>query len=183
LETIVGSELKSKLKANKITWQPDKKSWNMEFYQLRTFEGNKETWSNGTNKDTVLELTPKDFESKYLLHETFTLDELNKHINLLRDRESENVQAYLTEKYERYNYPFAVIILTIIGVIVSAKKSREGAGFQIAFGFVLAFVYIIFVIMSRSFAQIGGMGPLLASWLPNIVFSFIGVVMYKTVPR
>jgi lipopolysaccharide export LptBFGC system permease protein LptF len=27
------------------------------------------------------------------------------------------------------------------------------------------------------------MNPILAVWVPNIVFSFIGVVLYKTVPK
>lgn len=183
LETIEGNDLKKKLKASRIVWQPEKKSWLMDYYQVRTFDGNNETWTTGTNKDTILDLTPKDFESKYLLHETFTMQELDNYINLLKERGAENMEVYLTEKYERYAYPFAIIILTIIGVIVSARKTREGVGFQIAFGFLLAFIYILFVIMSRSLAQVGGMGPLLASWMPTIIFTGVGLIMYKTVPR
>jgi lipopolysaccharide export system permease protein len=56
-------------------------------------------------------------------------------------------------------------------------------GLQIAIGFVLAFVYILFFIMSKSVAQVGSLNPILAVWLPNIVFSIIGTVMYFTVPR
>jgi len=73
--------------------------------------------------------------------------------------------------------------LTLIGVILSARKSREGVGFQIAVGFALAFVYIIFYITSRTIAQAGSMDPLLACWLPNIIFTFIGIVLYKSVPK
>ncbi len=76
-----------------------------------------------------------------------------------------------------------MIILTLIGVIVSARKARGGVGLQIAIGFVLAFVYILFFIMSKSVAQVGSLNPILAVWLPNLIFSIIGVVMYFTVPR
>ena len=133
--------------------------------------------------DTVIDLYPKDFESTYLLHETLNMEELNRYIAQQQMRGAENLEVFLIEKYERYTYPFAVIILTIIGVIVSARKSREGAGFQIAFGFILAFVYILFVVMSRSMVSAGGIGPLLAAWLPNLIFTAIGAIMYKTVPR
>jgi lipopolysaccharide export system permease protein len=183
LETIEGNQLKSKLKSNRIVWQPKKNSWLLDKYVVRQFNGNKETVIRGENKDTVINLLPKDFGSTYQLQETFTMSELNNYIDELKDRGSENIEVYLIEKYERYTYPFAIIILTVIGVIVSARKAREGVGFQIAFGFLLAFIYILFVLMSRGIASVGSIGPLLASWIPNIIFSCIGIVMYKTVPR
>jgi lipopolysaccharide export system permease protein len=183
LETVDGIELLSKLKTNKIIWQPDKEAWLLDKYTIREFKDGKEIINSGFNKDTVINLSPADFEDNNSLHETFTLPELEDYIKKLQDRGAENTEVYLTEKYERYTYPFAIIILTIIGVIVSARKSREGTGFQIAFGFLLAFIYIIFVIMSRSMAQVGSMGPLMAAWIPNIIFSVIGMIMYKTVPR
>lgn len=90
---------------------------------------------------------------------------------------------FVTEKTERYTYPFAIVILTIIGVIVSARKSRQGTGVQIAFGFALAIIYILFVILSRTVSQFGSVGPVTAAWTPNIIFTFIGYIMYKTLPR
>jgi lipopolysaccharide export system permease protein len=183
LETIENNQLKSKLKSNRITWQYDKNSWKLDNYVVRKFEGGKETVTRGANKDTVINLLPKDFASTYQLHETFTMSELDNYIDELKERGSENIEIYLIEKYERYTYPFAIVILTAIGVIVSARKTREGAGFQIAFGFLLAFIYILFVLMSRGIASVGSISPMLSAWIPNIIFSCIGVVMYKTVPR
>ena len=183
LETIVGNELQTKLKSDKISWDEQKKKWVLENYTLRKFNKTKEILIHGLILDTILDLHPADFESKYELHTTLTMDELNSYIKQQKLRGAENIEVFLTEKYERYAYPFAVMILTIIGVIVSSRKSREGAGFQIAFGFMLAFVYIIFVIMSRNMVTAGGVTPLLAAWLPNLIFSAIGFLMYKTVPR
>lgn len=183
LENITGTNLNAKITANKISWVPEKRAWRLSNYSYRTFNGMHETLRKGYQMDTVINISPKDFENNYLLHETFTLPELEKYISDLKEKGAENIQIYRTEKYERYTYPFAIIILTIIGVIVSSRKSREGVGFQIAFGFLLAFVYIIFVIMSRSIASVGSIGPLMAAWIPNIIFSGIGVIMYKTVPK
>jgi lipopolysaccharide export system permease protein len=137
----------------------------------------------GGKKDTTLNLTPKDFDSKYQLHETFTMPELEETITKVRSRGADGIEVFLIEKYLRFANPFAMIILTIIGVVVSARKSRGGVGFQIAIGFVLAFLYILFFMMSKGIAQSGGMPPLLAVWLPNIVFSIIGLILYRTVPR
>jgi len=183
LETVEGTTMTSKLKANRIIWQEKKQAWELDNYIIRKFDGEKEKLISGLKMDTVINLLPKDFGSQYLLHETFTMTELEDYITELRERGAENIEVYLTEKYERFTYPFAIVILTVIGVIVSARKTREGAGFQIAFGFLLAFIYILFVLMSRGLAGVGSIGPLLASWIPNIVFSGIGVIMYKTVPK
>lgn len=183
LETIEDGKLKTKLKAKMLTWQPEKKTWLMDEYSIRTINGLKETLVQGSNKDTLINLTPEDFSNSYMLHETFTLTELNAYITKLKEKGVENIETYLTEKYERFTYPFAIIILTMIGVIASARKSREGSGKEIAFGFLLAVVYILFVLISQSFSNLGSMGPLMASWLPNIIFSLIGFIMYKNVPK
>jgi lipopolysaccharide export system permease protein len=183
LETIDGKDLISKLKAMRITWMPGKNKWELENYMIRSFKNGKESIQFGVRTDTTINLYPKDFESTYLLHETFTLPELKAYIQELRDKGVESVAVYEIEMYERYTYPFAIIILTVIGVVVSARKTREGAGFQIAFGFLLAFIYIIFVIMSRSIANAGTLSPLMAAWLPNLIFASIGFIMYKTLPR
>jgi lipopolysaccharide export system permease protein len=179
LETIEDKKLTSKLKAARIVWDDKKQKWHLEDYFVRTFNGDKENIYRAWKKDTSIHITPKDFEDVAMLYETFTIGELNDYIEVLSERGSENIQVYISEKYQRITYPFSIIILTIIGVMVSSKKTREGAGLPIAFGFLMAFVYIIFSITSRSMANSGVLSPFLAAWIPNIVFAVIGLVMYS----
>lgn len=183
LEKVANTQLQEKLESSRIEWQPEKESWLVRNYKHRTFNGMKETISYGDSLDTLINLQPKAFDSNYLLFETFTLPELEKFIREQKESGADDIAVYQIEKYMRFTSPFAIVILTLIGVIVSARKSRGGVGFQIAFGFVLAFVYILFFIMSRAIAQAGSIDPLLAVWLPNLVFAAVGIVMYHTVPR
>jgi lipopolysaccharide export system permease protein len=183
LENIVDNKLVAKVKADLLTWNDTIQKWNLKNYTFRTFDGDKEIIKKGESLDTVIDLSPKDFESQYMIHETMTLPELNAHIDKLTLRGAENIELFLIEKYERYTYPFAIIILTIIGVIMSARKARGGAALQISLGFILAFVYILLVIMSRSVANAGSLSPLLGAWMPNILFAIVGAILYKTVPR
>ncbi len=183
LERIEGLELKSKLEASRMIWDVKKKKWTLESYRLHTFDDRKETLKHGDKMDTLLNISPKDFESKHLYHERLTLTELDAYIKQLQLRGSDGIEIFLIEKYERYAYPFAIIILTIIGVVVSAKKTRGGTGIQIAFGFVLAFVYIFLIVMMRSFAQQGGIPPQFSAWIPNLIFCVVGFVMYKRMPK
>ena len=112
------------------------------------------------------------------------MTELNHHIDQQTLRGSADVDIYKIEKYIRFMTPFSVIILTFIGIIVSSKKSRRGSGFQIALGFMIAFVFVIAFILSRALAEANTFNnPLLAVWLPNIIFSIVSVFLYRTVPR
>jgi lipopolysaccharide export system permease protein len=184
LESIINRKLTVKTTADRFVWVPQKKCWRLETYTIRTFDSTgKENFVEGVALDTVLRLTPQDFSSDYMRYETLTTPELTDYLAEMQMRGADNTTPYQIEKYLRVTYPFAIVILTIIAVILSARKSRGGAGFQITLGLILAFVYIIFFIMSRSIAQAGFMNPLLACWLPNIVFTGIGVLLYKTVPR
>lgn len=183
LERISNNEIKEKLMSDRITWDTIRKKWTIHDYRIRNLMPGKTGIFTGVKIDTTLNLFPKDFQNKHLLHETFTLPELNRHIDLVRSRGADGIEVFLIEKYLRFANPISVIILTIIGFLVSARKSRGGVGFQIALGFSLAFIYILFFMMSKGIAEGGGMPPLLAVWLPNIVFGAVGVGLYYTLPR
>lgn len=183
LEKIVNNDLKVKLMSERIIWDSTRKKWTIHEYRIRNQEGPKSILSYGDKIDTTLNLNPRDFQNKHLLHETFTLPELERHIDLVRSRGSDGIEVFLIEKYLRFANPFSILILSIIGFLVSARKSRGGVGFQIALGFTLAFVYILFFMMSKGIAESGGMPPLLAVWLPNLIFTGIGFLLYYTLPR
>ncbi len=183
IEKISDGKLVEKLSANRIQWNQQKEKWSLASYKIYTFKDGKETFNIGGTMDTTLNIYPRHFESTRYLNETMTLKELDQYIEEQADRGIGNVAVYQNEKYERYAYPFAIIVLTVMGVIVAARKSRQGSGVQIAFGFFLAFVFILFVVMSRSVGRAGSIEPMLAAWLPNITFSIIAAIMYFTVPR
>jgi lipopolysaccharide export system permease protein len=183
LETIQGNQLLEKFEARRLEWIDSTSMWRARDWTNRRFEGMEEIYTKGMTKDTTLRITPKDFASTYSRHETLNMMELNNYINELKSRGADDVHIYQVEKYIRFMAPFTVIILTFIALIVSSRKSRGGTGYQIALGFFIAFVFIIYFVMSRAIAEAGSLPPLLAVWMPNITFTLVGLLMYHTVPR
>ncbi|NVJ86988.1 MAG: YjgP/YjgQ family permease [Algoriphagus sp.] len=183
LETIRDGQLLAKLSSDRIEWDTAKSVWTLRNWRLRELKDNGEEWSVGTELDTLLSIVPDDFGVPENHHETLKLPQLGRQIRILEDRGADNVNYYKIERYVRFMSPFAALILTFIGVIMSARKTRGGSGFQIAMGFLLAFIYILLFILSRTFAENGSDYPILAVWLPNIIFGLTGLVLYKTVPR
>lgn len=185
LEEIKDREMKWKLSAKKITWDTVNLGWQLNEWHYREFLEQGEKYKFEHLKDTLLQInmTPDDFGNLKSLEQTLTLNELSEYIEELKMRGADNIPIYQIEKYVRYMSPFTALILTFIGVILSSRKTRGGVGFQIAMGFLLAFIYIILYIAAKSNAENGSLNPILAIWFPNIVFTFIGIVLYRLVPK
>lgn len=185
LEKIEDNRLVEKLSARRATYDDSLKKWKLHDYQIRKLGIMKDqmTYAPAVPLDTSINMFPSDFTNAKNRQETLTIPQLQDYIALINSRGAEGVEIYKIEYYQRFATPFAVMILAIMGLIVSARKARGGVGLQIAIGFVLAFLYIIFYILSKGIAEAGSMNPILAVWLPNIVFTVVSVVMYFTVPR
>ena len=182
IEKIKENNLLEKLEAKSLEWNQDSSRWLVKDWKKRVFVDMEEIVTEGKELDTAINILPEDFESDYRKNETLTMTELDDHVDTLQARGADNAEVYQIEKYVRYMAPFTVIILTFIGLTVSSRKTRGGAGFQIALGFLIAFIFIIFFIFSKSIAEKSST-PILAVWIPNIVFSIVGLILYKLVPR
>jgi lipopolysaccharide export system permease protein len=112
-----------------------------------------------------------------------TYRELDDYISLLRLQGSEELKLFLIEKHRRIANPFAVFILTLIGVSLSSKKIRGGIGMNIGIGLMLSFSYILFLQFASQFSLKGNLSPLLAMWIPNIIYSIIAMVLYRLAPK
>ncbi|MGC1240126.1 MAG: LptF/LptG family permease [Chryseosolibacter sp.] len=204
LERFKDNKLIEKLTANRIEWDTVKQKWTLRDYKIRRidrvfetasrpetipgFETTKSAFSRdslirGASLDTALVIHPKEFESDYRKYDGMTLNELNSYIRTLKARGTTGVEVYEVEKYTRYSAPFTILILVFMGVIVSSRKSRGGTGLQIAVGFVLSFIFILFFTLFRTFAEAGSSPPEISVWIPNIIFALISLGMYKYVPR
>ena len=183
IERVEGTRLTEKLSADQIDWMADSSQWLLRKWQKRVITDSTEFVTVGDSLIMDLVILPKDFQSQHRLWETLTLPELSEKVDELNSRGLEGAEVYEVEKYFRYTMPFTVIVLVFIGVIVSSRKTRGGTGLQIALGFILSFIFIIFVITSRGIAEGGLINPAIAVWIPNIVFSAVGLFMYRYVPR
>ncbi len=194
IEKFEGKRLIEKLTASRIEWDTTKQKWTLHDYKIKKIDKIFETASNpsaltgesivkGTKMDTALVIHPKEFESDYRKYDGMTLPELTAYIKTLRARGSAGVEPYIVEKHTRYTSPFTIFILVFMGAIVSSRKSRGGTGLQIALGFALSFIFILFFTLFRTFAEAGSTPPQISVWIPNIVFGIISVMMYKYLPR
>lgn len=191
LERFKDNVLMEKLTAETIVWDTTKQTWTLTSWKIHRINDvfssastdTKDFMTYGQTLDTALVISPKDFENQERGYEGMTTPELEEHITKLRFRGATGVAIYEVERHIRMAAPFTTFILVFMGVTVSSRKSRGGTGLQIALGFVLAFVFILFFLLSRRFAETGSMNALAAAWTPNIIFTVISAVLYRFTPR
>jgi lipopolysaccharide export system permease protein len=182
-EKVTDGRLVYKLNADRILWDSLANQWTMERYMTRTIDGMNEKLTSGDKLDTLLNFHPSEFGQRMNFVETMDMKELNEYIEAKKLRGAEGLQFDMVEKYRRTSYPFATVILTLIGVALSSRKVRGGIGLQIGLGILLSFTYIMFMQISTTFATNGNFPPLLAVWIPNIVFTAIAIWLIRIAPK
>ncbi len=183
LEHIVDNQVTEKLSARQMIWDEEKEKWRLTSWKHWKLVNDVPIIDSGIEMDTAVAIDPAEFGNDYRRFDGMTLPELNEYIDTLKKRGASNVEVYEVEKYVRFTSPFTVLILMFMGVIVASKKSRGGTGFRIALGFFLSFVFILFFVLTKSIAEVGGLNPALTVWIPNVIFGGISMVMYKTIPK
>jgi lipopolysaccharide export system permease protein len=176
-------KLISKLYSGRVTYDTTLKKWSTGNYILREIKGNEEVITLGTKIDTALIIKPVDFSRDPGFVGTMTYTELDDYIDQLRLQGSDVLKVFLIEKHRRFANPFAVFILTLIGVSLSSRKVRGGIGMNIGIGLALSFSYILFQQFTSQFSLKGSLGPGLAMWIPNILYSIIAMVLYRLAPK
>lgn len=183
LEKFSGDDLKEKLIADKITWDSLKNKWKIENYSIRKIDGLKESMSSGVLKDTTLDMRPKDFEIYDNIYQAMNMRELNDRIKKEEIRGTGVMVDLQLEKYKRFVYPLSAYILTLMGVSLSSRKVRGGIGLPLGIGIFLSFAYIIFIQFANMFALKGGLPPIIAVFVPNVIFGILGIYLLVKAPK
>lgn len=171
-------ELQSDMQVNSAKGDSIKYDWSLQNVFIRNIKEEGEELIQYESVDTLLNFNTKDLAQRSNIMEAMNTQELIK----FRDREQKKGSSLLTNieivLYERTAYPFATYILTLIGVAVSSRKSREGVGKNIVVGLFASVMYIFFMKMTTVAATNVGLTPWIAVWVPNIIFSFVALYLF-----
>lgn len=157
--------------------------WTISNYTIRTLKGMREHITRGDHIDSLVLMEPIDLIFSKGQQETFTSPELKQYIIKQKNRGSSNVVQYEVEYHKRIASSFASFILTTIGASLSSRKRKGGMGMYLGIGLALSFTYIMFQTVCATFAINANMPPILAAWLPNLIFVFIAYFCYRKAPK
>jgi lipopolysaccharide export system permease protein len=171
------------LRAENIIWDTATKAWRLTEVIERKVMDNKEVVTYTTELKKKYPFKPVDIKKdKYTKDKLTTLQLINQ-IKLEELRGSEGLNELKIERYRRDATPITVLLLTLIGAIIAGRKLRGGSGSHLAVGFVIAALFIITDRFSTIFSTKGNLPPLLAAWIPNLIFIWVVYYLYKKAPK
>jgi len=83
---------------------------------------------------------------------------------------------YLVALYSKLSYPLLNVIMVLIGIPFAIKTGRSGGvalsiGVSVIIGFIYGIVFYVFI----SFGKSGILPPILACWIPTLLFGLAGI--------
>lgn len=186
LDKFEDKKLVSHMTASEIqydTISDSKYQWKARNWRIRQLKGMRETITSGSVKDTTIMMEPADLVFSKGQQETFTSPQLRDYISKQIDRGSGNVVQYEVEFHKRIATSFASFILTTIGLALSSRKRKGGMGLYLGIGLALSFTYIMLQTVSSTFAINADTPPMLAAWIPNIIFTIVAYFCYRKAPN
>lgn len=184
LDKFIDKELVSHLTARSITYDTTSTyKWTLKDYTIREMGGLKETITRGEKLDTIIKMEPSDFLIARNQQEMLTSPQLSEYIDQQKRRGFANIKEFEIEYHRRIAASFASFILTAIGLSLSSRKVKGGMGLHLGIGLALSFSFILFQTVSSTFAVNGSMPPVVAVWIPNILYALIAVYLYTKAPK
>lgn len=178
-----GNKMTYKMSASRIKYNEEDTTYTLTNYKLRTIGENEDELYKQQRLDTVFNFDIDDLTPVAYIAETLNTPELKEFIAKEKSRGSSYISRYEVTLQKRYSLPVAAYILTIIAVAVSAMKRRGGMGINLAFGIVLAFVFIFFDKVFGTLAEQSDFPPLIAVWTPNILFAILAAYLLQNAKR
>ena len=183
LERVKNNKVIYNLRGSPVNWDTTMRKWKLRNVIERIVDsaGEKENRYDTMNLD--IGLKPIELRRDDYLKDKLTTPELIAYIRQEEERGTEGLNTYKVERYRRTATPAAVLLLTIIGAVIASRKNRGGSGMHMAFGIAIAALFIISDRFSTVFAIKGNFPPVIAAWLPNIVFAGIAYWLYRKTPK
>ncbi|MDR1758517.1 MAG: LptF/LptG family permease [Bacteroidales bacterium] len=168
-----------KIEAQRLRYNDSLQQWILENYVERRIKNGKEFFTRGERKDTVFNITPQDFSQDVTVKETMSYKQLRRYIKEERAKGTGFAKYYQIEQAKRMANPLGTIIMTLLGLSVASRKTNRGVGVHLFIGMGLAFTFVFLQQVSDVFAESGSIPPVLGSWIPNLIFFAICIIMLR----
>jgi lipopolysaccharide export system permease protein len=183
LEKIQKNKVVYNLRSDRLQWDSTKKSWKLFNVVERYIDSAGERVQMHAEKYLSLNLQPSELRKDEFLKDKLTSPELKHFITVEEQRATEGLAPLKVELARRNATPYTVLLLTMIGAIIAGRKTRGGSGLHLAIGIMIASVYILSDRFSTVFAVKSNFHPVLAAWVPNILFTIVAIYIYRKAPK
>ncbi len=178
-EKLKGIDIVEKITADRCSYDSIKHEWKLQEVVSRKLDGIHESLQSQLFMFRKFALKPADLVEKREGKQIMTTPQLNAYITTEQQKGSQSLSEYQIEYHRRTSSPFCAFVLSIMGACIASRKVRGGSGVHLAIGLMISAIYVFVMQFSTTFAVKGNLHPLIAVWIPNVVFGLLAVVIYK----
>lgn len=121
---------------------------------------------SGQNEKGELEKKPKDM----------TIRELKEQIEKLNSQSIETAPL-LTQLHQKLALAFSSLVFILVASPLAIITHRREKALNLGFAFLIVVLYYLLLIGFESLSLQGRLPPALSVWMPNIIFSLLGVTL------
>ena len=96
---------------------------------------------------------------------------------------SPDARIYRIEFNKRFSYPFACLVLMLVGVPLGISSKRGGKSTGFVLTILLVFVYYVLSLVGIAFAKSGKLDPFIGVWGANLIFAAAGALLLFQMSR
>lgn len=169
--------LHSRVDASRMEWIDSLHTWRLHQAVVRTFSRQGLVQQDEVAQmDTSLQVFPRDLARTESDVESMTLTEAADYVAALKRSGADQLGRTLVGYYTKYSYPFANLIVVLLGVPLAAVRRRGGQAVRFGIALGLAFLYLAIMKLTEPFGYSGEVSPILTAWLPHLIF-LVGAVL------
>jgi lipopolysaccharide export system permease protein len=176
--------------AASMRWDPAREEWMMLKGVKREFSRGRDQAAKGMEKVVMFDsldigtlvINPTIILRMQQKPEEMELGDFHEYIQ--RQRIAGSDVARLEVDYQgKIAFPFSSLIVILFAVPFASVKRRSGLSVQFGISVLICFTYLVGQKISQVFGYNGSISPLLASWIPNILFLLTGLTVMLRVRK
>lgn len=157
--------------AERAEWTPEQ-GWRLQSGYIRfiSADDSERTFAYESALIPALAETPEDLLAEPKDPEEMRYSEMSRFIEAI-ERSGGDARGMLVARAQKISLPVAVLVIILFGAPLATSSRRGGAAFGIGISLVVTMVYLLLFRVGSAVGESGTLDPVLAAWLPNLIFS------------
>jgi lipopolysaccharide export system permease protein len=170
------------LTADSASYDESLKVWRLRRGASRIIAGpaRQATFNFRTMRLRALNQSPADLLAESKAPDEMRYAELGRYIDALK-RSGNDANKLIVEQALKLALPATCIIIALFGAPLAVTSPRAGAAVGVAISLGTTVIFLLFVQITKAVGAGGVINPVLAAWIPNVVFLFAGLVLLAKV--
>jgi lipopolysaccharide export system permease protein len=120
--------------------------------------------------------SPADLLESPLDEDEMTYAELTRFGERL-ERSGGDVGKVMTKRAQRVAIPVAAFVIVLFGAPLATSSKRGGTAYGIGVSLATTILYIMLFRLTGALGYVGKLDPMVAAWIPNLLFFAMGIVL------